>query len=91
MLLSPDQFHGTVCGSPVRPFALVVLLHAALWIIADADVVGVVGAEEDIAEEHCPSTRPARNPASSLRTNFGSAKVWWRRGESNPRPRRPVA
>jgi len=52
MLFGPDQSHRAVRGGPVGPFALVVLLHATLRVIADTDVVGVVCAQEHVTEIH---------------------------------------
>jgi len=63
MLLGPDEFHRPACCCPIRAFALVVLVHATLRIVADTHVERAVRALEDVAKEHdrrrgAPRLRP---------------------------------
>ena len=50
--LTPDKLYWQSGRSPVSSFAAVVIAHALFRFLSDSNVVGIVGAENDVAVVH---------------------------------------
>ena len=89
MLLCPDQSCGPSGRGPAGTPPFIVLSKAPCRVIGHAHIIGSVRAFEDVAEEHAVVGAPRlAQPNGLARDKVRTERELWRRGESNPRPKR---